>query len=70
MCEFCGDGPVCCVCERDDTEADYSGITLPDGYEWYEELGGQRTGFVADVDGLGWWHVDELGMQPALTGRE
>lgn len=43
--------------------ADYSQIILPPDLDWYEELGGQRTGWVCDVDGPGWWHVEELDLR-------
>lgn len=41
-------------------------ITLPPDLEWYEELGGEQTGWVCDPNGLGWWHVEELNLEMAL----
>jgi len=37
-------------------------IDLPVGLTWYEELGGQNTGWVCEVNGPGWWHVEELNL--------
>lgn len=35
-------------------------INLPPDLAWYDEMGGEATGWVAEVDGPGWWHVSEL----------
>ena len=43
---------------------DYSAVVLPPDLEWYDELGGQRTGWVAEVNGPGWWHLEELNLLP------
>ncbi|GER16731.1 hypothetical protein [Variovorax boronicumulans] len=33
---------------------------LPNGFSWYDELGGEAAGWMSDDTGPGWWHIEEL----------
>lgn len=45
----------------------YADIVLPPDLEWYDELGGQAEGWVCEVDGGGWWHVEELNLSDSFA---
>jgi hypothetical protein len=46
---------------------------MPRGMRWYgepSELGGEAEGYVCDIDGEGWWHVEELACPFGAVGDE
>lgn len=43
-------------------------IVLPDGLDWYGEMGGEAGGWVCESDGPGWWHISELDLSECNPG--
>lgn len=43
-------------------------VKPPCGTDWYDELGGKEKGFIAETDGPGWWHIEEIECPYGVVG--